>query len=89
MTIQSNQSTPPGWYPHPEGKPAVMWWDGANWDVNQQRWMGAIVGDTPATTVIVNQDPRKKVNHVLHFVLTILTFGMWLPVWLIVAIAKN
>jgi hypothetical protein len=25
-------------------------------------------------------------NHALHFVLTLLTAGLWLPVWLIIAI---
>lgn len=28
----------------------------------------------------------KKLNNVLHFVLSILTGGLWLPVWLILAI---
>lgn len=26
---------------------------------------------------------RKKVNHLLHFCLTLLTGGLWLPVWLV------
>lgn len=32
------------------------------------------------TTVI-----RKPCNHALHLVLTLFTFGMWLPVWIIAA----
>lgn len=28
---------------------------------------------------------RRQCNHTLHMVLTFLTFGMWLPVWMIVA----
>jgi hypothetical protein len=39
--------------------------------------------------IVVHQDRGKPVNHVLHAVLSVLTFGLWLPVWLIVAIAKN
>jgi len=85
MTISESSSTPSGWYPHPEGKPAVMWWDGNAWDVSRQRWFGAVV--EPQQTVIVNQ--RKQVNHALHLILTLLTCGLWLPVWIIVAIAKS
>jgi hypothetical protein len=32
---------------------------------------------------------KKKVNHFLHFVLTILTFGLWLPVWIFLAIKNS
>lgn len=27
---------------------------------------------------------RKKINHWLHFVLTVATLGLWLPVWWVV-----
>ena len=26
-------------------------------------------------------------NHLLHFVLSLFTFGLWLPVWLIITVA--
>lgn len=29
----------------------------------------------------------KRVNHLLHLILSVLTVGLWLPVWLILAIA--
>jgi hypothetical protein len=32
---------------------------------------------------------EKKTNHVLHLVLSVVTFGWWLPVWLIVAILNR
>lgn len=28
---------------------------------------------------------RKPCNHVLHLILSLITFGMWLPVWAVVA----
>lgn len=28
----------------------------------------------------------KKPNHVLHFLLTVVTGGLWLPVWIVVAL---
>lgn len=39
-------------------------------------------------TVIVNNSGR-RVNHGLHLVLTIITFGFWLPIWMILAIANS
>ncbi|HEX5705600.1 MAG TPA: hypothetical protein VFX97_20530 [Pyrinomonadaceae bacterium] len=29
---------------------------------------------------------RRQCNHVLHLVLSIITFGMWLPVWAVAAV---
>lgn len=40
-------------------------------------------------TVFVTNGSGKRVNHVLHLVLTLLTFGLWLPVWAILAIANS
>lgn len=39
--------------------------------------------------VYVHGAPAKRVNHALHLVLTIVTFGLWLPVWIILAIANS
>lgn len=74
------QTPAPGWYPDP-AYPAIMrWWDGHAWTAYTQQ---------TAQTLVVHQDRGKRVNHVLHAILTVLTMGLWLPVWLIVAIAKN
>jgi len=32
---------------------------------------------------------KAKPNHVLHLILSIVTFGLWLPIWLIVAITSK
>ncbi|MFN3339785.1 MAG: hypothetical protein ACK40Z_08815 [Dietzia sp.] len=40
-------------------------------------------------TVFVTNGGGKRVNHVLHLILTILTFGLWLPVWAVLAIANS
>ncbi|MEH6818908.1 MAG: hypothetical protein V7706_03055 [Dietzia psychralcaliphila] len=40
-------------------------------------------------TVFVSNGGGKRVNHVLHLILTILTFGLWLPVWAVLAIANS
>lgn len=43
-------------------------------------------------TVISREDTAvvfsegKKANHILHLLLSIVTFGLWLPVWIIVGV---
>jgi len=31
MSVASSASTPPGWYPDPEGRPEKRWWNGSTW----------------------------------------------------------
>lgn len=46
-------------------------------------------GPEPAPqNIIIMQPERKKIRHGLHFILTVCTFGAWLPVWAILAIAR-
>ncbi|WP_241261776.1 hypothetical protein [Dietzia sp. KRD202] len=40
-------------------------------------------------TVYVHGGQVRRVNHALHLILTLLTFGLWLPVWIILAIAGS
>ena len=35
---------------------------------------------------LVKQGNRKKTNHVLHLLLSLVTVGFWIPVWILVAI---
>jgi Protein of unknown function (DUF2510) len=77
-----------GWYPDPSGTPGQRYWDGQKWGpkapAQQQPQVVIYNTNTVATPppVYVSTGP----NHALHFVLTLLTCGMWLPVWIIVAI---
>ncbi len=32
---------------------------------------------------------KKKTNHVLHVILSVLTLGLWIPVWIGVAIVNS
>lgn len=45
----------------------------------------------PQQMVVVNGGDRRahRVNHALHLVLSVVTFGLWLPVWVILAIANS
>jgi hypothetical protein len=87
--------TPPaaGWYPDPGGQPGQRYYDGV-------KWTGHFTPYPPATTqpsVVVNNHVgfpapgvavavSGGVNHGLHLLLTLLTCGMWLPIWIIIAI---
>lgn len=79
----------PGWYPDPSGAPTQRYFDGQQWTIYAPPPPpppSIVINNTvgaPAP-VIVTSGP----NHALHLVLTLLTCGMWLPVWLIVAIAS-
>jgi hypothetical protein len=39
-------------------------------------------------TVDRRDQPGHPVNHVLHLILSVLTAGIWVPVWIIVALAS-
>ncbi len=95
-------STPAGWYQDPYGPAGqYRWFDGAQWGAQTQvaqspptsgygyhgqpQYAQTVVvpgSAAAATAVSVSAGP----NHGLHLVLTILTCGLWLPVWILVAI---
>ena len=42
--------------------------------------------EQPYRTVLAS---TKKVNHVLHLFLSVITFGLWLPIWVLMAISDR
>lgn len=69
----------PGWYPNGG---VERWWDGQQW--------------THQTRTIQAAAPRKAVTWVphqthptFHLIMTLLTCGLWLPIWLIIAIVQS
>lgn len=82
------------------GVPAMRYFDGTDWTDQvapmPRRQRPAL---QPAQPVIVNQvytyaSPQVLVNrggcnHALHAVLTLLTAGLWLPIWLLCAIFQR
>lgn len=88
--------TPPaaGWYPDPSGQPGQRYHDGTKWTNHFTPHPPAVaqpsvvvnntIGSTPTPGVAVAVSGG--VNHGLHLLLTLLTCGAWLPIWIIVAI---
>jgi len=77
----------PGWYPDPSGLPGQRYFDGQQWTIAAPPPPPIVINNyvgAPAP-LFVTAGP----NHALHLVLTLLTCGMWLPVWLIIAIVGN
>ncbi|OBH91279.1 DUF2510 domain-containing protein [Mycobacterium sp. E2733] len=74
-----------GWFPDPSGQPGQRYFDG-------QRWTQHFVPtpppfpQPPAPAVAVAVSTGSGTNHALHAVLTLLTCGLWLPIWILAAI---
>lgn len=74
--VEPNQPPPPpGWYPHDMTR--QRYWDGSSWTDHFAPLPAAVVVSTGTRT-----------NHVFHLLMTLITLGLWLPVWFIVAIAN-
>lgn len=41
------------------------------------------------TMLLIAKRDDQKTSHVLHLLLTVITFGLWLPVWVIVAVSHR
>lgn len=76
-----------GWYPDPGGQPGQRYHDGRRWTdhfVPTPPPMPPMPPVAPAVAVAVSNGGGA--NHVLHAVLTLLSCGLWLPIWILVAI---
>lgn len=89
----------PGWYQDPEAPRAHRYWNGSEWGAPSPEDRQAALAGRIAYWVrndyrVEAQSPEQAVmvtghrpNHILHLILTILTLGIWLIVWIILAIA--
>lgn len=92
-TSLPNPSAPAGWYPDPVSPGILRYHDGFSWTdyrrpaAPQQVQQPQVIYVAPQSYVQSNVVvQRAGVNHGLHLVLTILTCGMWLPVWILLII---
>ncbi|MFA5708756.1 DUF2510 domain-containing protein [Mycolicibacterium sp.] len=84
MTDYDGHSTPaPGWHPDPGGQPGQRYHDGRRWT---QHFVPTPPPAQPPPAVAVAVSTGGGANHALHAVLTLLSCGLWLPVWILVAI---
>jgi hypothetical protein len=77
-------ATPPGWYPDPSGQPGQRYFDGLRWT----RHFAPHAPAAPATAVAVAVANAGGGGfggsvHVLHAMLTFLSCGLYLPIWII------
>ena len=73
-----------GWHSDPTGQPGQRYHDG-------QRWTDHFTPNPPTphtapTSVAVAVSAGGGPNNALHAVLTLLSCGLWLPVWILIAI---
>ena len=77
----------PGWYPDPSGQPGQRNFDGQRWTKHfTPTPPPMLVAPAPAPSVAVAVSAGGGTNHALHLTLTLLTCGLWLPIWILVAI---
>lgn len=81
------------------GVPSMRYFDGVQWTENRAPMQRKQQQAPTGQPIIVNQQfvPQSApvvvynsgTNHGLHLVLTVLTCGMWLPVWIILVIVNG
>ena len=79
-----------GWFPDPGGQPRLRYFDGHRWTEHFAPMpppYAAYPQQPPPVAVAVSTGGG--VNHALHAVLTFFTCGMWLPIWILMAIFGN
>lgn len=77
---------PANWYPDPQSPGILRYWDGTRWTEHR-----SAAAPTATATVYNNVVvPRGGGNGDIgvHLILTILTCGLWIPIWIIIEIIK-
>ena len=80
-------TTPAGWYNDGSGR--QRYWDGAQWT---EHFAPITTWQAPSTQVVVERGKVYKTSHGFHLIMSLITLGLWVPVWVIVGIynaAKN
>lgn len=80
----TNVQTPAGWYDDGSGR--NRWWDGAQWTHHFAPVANTQQPAVQQSTVVVPQRKMYKTSHGFHLVMSLITLGLWLPVWLIVGL---
>ena len=82
----STPTTAPGWYPDPSGQPGQRYHDGQRWTKHFTPTPPPMFAPAPPPSVAVAVSAGRGTNHALHLILTLLSCGLWLPIWIVLAI---
>lgn len=74
------------WYPVPYGTAQLRWYDGNVWTEHTYASTAPAVMPVAHAEATVVTVVKRSPNHLFHFVMTICTGGLWLPVWIWVSI---
>lgn len=97
MNETITQAAAPGWYDDPERPKQLRWWNGERWELAEAerqhalairiahwvKWGYRVESQSPEQAVMVT---GRRPNHVLHVILSVITLGLWLIVWFLVAV---
>lgn len=75
-----------GWHPDPGGQPGQRYHDGRRWTEHFVPTPPPMPAQPTAAPIAVAVSNGGGANHALHAVLTLLSCGLWLPIWILVAI---
>ena len=81
---------PAGWFPDPNGQLGQRYFDGQQWTQHFAPHAPPAAAPAPAVAVAVANGGGGSNGgmHAVHLLLTLLTCGMWLPIWIICAIIE-
>lgn len=85
MTDHTPSMPAPGWYPDPSGQLGLRYHDGVRWTQHFTPTSPNIPAPA-APSVAVAVAAGGGTNHALHAVLTVVSCGLWLPIWNLAAI---
>lgn len=72
----------PGWHQDPWGSGGQRYWDGTAWTGHYSP--PQLYLQQPQTAVVA-----VGTNHAVHAILTLLSCGAWLPIWILIAIFES
>ena len=79
----------PGWYPYGDG--TTRWWTGVNWvasSILQDNGPRSAASEPQPRMAFVVPPQRAPMNHTFHLIMSLITLGLWLPVWAGIAILR-
>jgi len=79
----------PGWYPYGDG--TTRWWTGVNWvasSILQDNGPRPAASEPQPRMAFVVPPQRAPMNHTFHLIMSLITLGLWLPVWALIAVLR-